>query len=134
MNGIILTGHGRFASGLADTARLLFGRIDLLRVVDFTADMAGDELERRLRAAVEDLADCDAILILTDLVGGTPFKASVMVSMEDERIHTLTGTNLPLLLQLASSEPESGDVGEWIKACVQTAAGALFAFEKPKLG
>lgn len=41
------------------------------------------------------------MLILTDVAGGTPFKMAVKASFGREDVTVVTGTNLPVVLQLA---------------------------------
>lgn len=40
----------------------------------------------------------DDILILTDMPAGTPFNVSVQLSLENEGIAVLSGTNFPMVL------------------------------------
>ena len=47
--------------------------------VDFPQEYSVEDLERELTKALDSLKDCDGILVLSDLGGGSPFKTAVMV-------------------------------------------------------
>ena len=72
MIGVVLTGHGQFAPGLADSMGLIIGEQENFAVVPFTPELAPEELSQRLLDAVRE-AGRDETLILCDLAGGTPF-------------------------------------------------------------
>ena len=78
MIGIVVTGHGHFATGLTSSVELIGGKPEHYHAVDFVQEDSTDDLEKKLEAAFASLKDCtDGILVFTDLVGGSPFKVSV---------------------------------------------------------
>ena len=103
MIGVIVTGHGNFATGLTSSVKLIAGSPENYVPVDFTQDKSTDDLERELREAIDLLkASCSGILIFTDLVGGSPFKVSAELSVElkdSVPIAVLSGTNLGMLVE-----------------------------------
>ena len=133
MIGLIVAGHGEFARGLADTVRMLAGELEHVVCVDFPAGMAGEELEQHLLAAADFMSACNRFVILTALPGGTPFRIAAGLALRDDRFRVLTGTNVPLLLQLALSRAEGADVDELIASAVEAAREALLAFEAPAI-
>ena len=83
MIGIVVTGHGHFASGLTSSVELIGGKPEHYHAVDFVQEDSTDDLEKKLEAAFASLKDCtDGILVFTDLVGGSPFKVSVELAMK----------------------------------------------------
>ena len=70
MIGVVLTGHGQFAPGLADSMGLIIGEQENFAVVPFTPELAPEELSQRLLDAVRE-AGRDETLILCDLAGCT---------------------------------------------------------------
>lgn len=133
MIGLIVAGHGEFARGLADTVRMLAGELEHVVCVDFPAGMSGEELEQHLLTAVDFMSACNRFVILTDLPGGTPFRIAAGLALADDRFRVLTGTNVPLLLQLALSRTEGADVDALIASAVEAAREALLAFEAPAI-
>ena len=46
---IIITGHGRFASGLKTSLDLIVGNFDFVKPVDFTEDKSPESLKEELK-------------------------------------------------------------------------------------
>ncbi len=106
MIGILVTGHGSFATGMISASKLITGPNDNLAGVDFAESDSVDTLSGNLRAAMEHLGD--EILVLTDLAGGSPFKTAVALknSIPDKHIEVISGANLPMIISaLLESKP-----------------------------
>ena len=103
MVGLIVTGHGKFASGFEGSLKLLAGIPTGVSFVDFSGE-SGDELKVQIAAVMDTMKEFDGVLVLSDLPGGTPFNKSVELKMEraDQPIEVMAGTNLPLLLACAT--------------------------------
>ena len=59
MTGLIITGHGQFASGLVSAVELLIGHQELLAAVDFKSGQSWDTLMEHLKDAVGTMQTCD---------------------------------------------------------------------------
>lgn len=101
MTGIIITGHGTFATGISSALELLTGHQDFLAAVDFKQDHSEEQLQENLKAALEAFSGCEQILVLCDILGGSPFKNAVTLSFEDDRVRVLYGVNLGMAVELA---------------------------------
>lgn len=100
MVGFILTGHGQFAPGLASAIAMVAGDQPAFTVVPFEGDQAASYGED-LRAAITAMREeCDGVLVFTDLLGGTPFNQSMMIAQDVDNVEVLTGTNLPMVIEL----------------------------------
>ena len=100
MIGIVVTGHGLFAEGMHSSAKMIAGENDHIKYVCFEDGMGLEDLAEKLNAAYNELSDCDGIVVLSDLPGGSPFKTAVECSMghPDKQIVVLSGTNLPMII------------------------------------
>ena len=100
MIGIVVTGHGLFAVGMQSSAKMIAGENDHIKYVCFEDGMGLEELAVKLNAAYNELSDCDGIVVLSDLPGGSPFKTAVECSVghPGKQIVVLSGTNLPMVL------------------------------------
>ena len=100
MIGLVVTGHGLFAEGMHSSAKMIAGENDHIKYVCFEEGMGLEGLAEKLNAAYNELSDCDGIVVLSDLPGGSPFKTAVEVSMNhpDKQIVVLAGTNLPMII------------------------------------
>ncbi|WP_238884072.1 PTS galactosamine/N-acetylgalactosamine transporter subunit IIA [Clostridium sp. YIM B02551] len=100
MIGIILSGHGNFASGLLSNIKLIAGEQEMVIGIDFIDGQGSAELKNNLKEAINNLGD--EILVLTDLAGGSPYMNSVLLKQElsDKKIEVISGTNVPMLLEV----------------------------------
>lgn len=99
MVGMIVTGHGSFASGITSGLKLLAGELQDYQPVDFTPEDSVDSLTQKLSCALDELQGCDGVLIFADLAGGSPFNVSVRLKMErKQEILVIGGANLPSVL------------------------------------
>lgn len=94
---IIITGHGKFASGLKTSLDLIVGNYDFVKPIDFIEEKSPESLKSEIKTFVESIED--KVYIFTDLVGGTPFKVSSELTLEHSNIEVLCGTNLPMLVE-----------------------------------
>jgi len=98
MIGILITGHGNFASGILSSLKMIVSEPEHVIGVDFTEEDSTDILKKRMLEMIPRLGT--EILILTDLQGGTPYNTSVILKTElkEFRIEVLAGCNLPMLI------------------------------------
>ncbi len=100
MIGLVVTGHGQFAEGLHTSARMIAGENEHVKYVCFEDGMSIEALAEKLNAAYSELSDCDGIVVLSDLPGGSPFKTAVECAFAhpEKKIEVLAGTNLPMII------------------------------------
>jgi len=95
---IVIVTHGRLASELAATARLIFGTLEGVHEVNLPHDRDINDMKSELSGIMASLAGEPAI-ILTDMYGGSAFMASVPFASGKDRM-LVAGVNMPLLLDL----------------------------------
>ncbi|HEX4499555.1 MAG TPA: PTS galactosamine/N-acetylgalactosamine transporter subunit IIA [Scandinavium sp.] len=101
MLGIILTGHGGFASGMEKAMKQILGEQSQFIAIDFPETSTTALLTEQLVQAVNALDPQEEIVFLTDLLGGTPFRVASTLAMQKAGREVITGTNLQLLLEMA---------------------------------
>lgn len=99
MIGIVVSGHGHFASGIVSALQLLAGVPDALQVVDFEGEDSVQMLEEKIKASVDGVKGEEGVLILTDLQGGSPFNVAMRLAAQEKGLEVVTGTNLPMLVE-----------------------------------
>ena len=111
MIGLVVTGHGLFAEGMHSSANMIAGENELVKYVCFKEGMNTEQLAEDLIAAYNSLGECDGIIVLSDLPGGSPFRTAVESSMTlpDKKIIVLSGTNLPMIITAATMASFSDD-------------------------
>jgi len=69
--------------------------------VDFKSGQSWDTLMEHLKDAVGTMQTCDELLILCDMIGGSPYKCAAALTDTDPRLTVLYGINLGMALELA---------------------------------
>lgn len=130
MIGILVSGHGTFASGITSGLKLLAGEPEFYKAVDFMPEDSTDILKEHLEEALEGLKECSAVLILTDLVGGSPFNVSLGLKLSrPESIEVVGGTNLPVLLDAYMSRNMAADAALLAESSVKAGIGQLVWYQ-----
>lgn len=129
MIGLLVTGHGNFGSGLTSSLNLIAGEQEHYQFVDFTKEV--DELREDLTNAMDALKDCEGILVLSDLVGGSPFKTAVEVGFSRGNVEVVGGSNLPMLVEISMTRKFMSDmsVKELADAAVNTGKDQIVRYE-----
>ena len=69
MIGLIVTGHGHFATGLTTSLNLIAGDAKEYVAVDFESTDSTDDLAKKLTDAMDSLKDCEGIIVLNRYCG-----------------------------------------------------------------
>lgn len=97
---IILFMHGNLASEFIRASALVFGEQEELEAYGVELGCDVDGLRRGIRESIQaSAARGQGVLILTDLMNGTPFNSMMQLEEECEFRH-FTGINFPLLLEV----------------------------------
>ena len=115
MIGILLCGHGHFASGLQSALTLIMGEQDDLCAVDFPKGETNTELKEHITAALERFKALEHVLVMCDLLSGSPFNTAIMEAMKDARIHVVYGVNLGMLMETTLMRNMGEDIDKLIQ-------------------
>jgi mannose/fructose/sorbose-specific phosphotransferase system IIA component len=96
---LIVTGHGKFATGLIDGIEIIVGKQENLIGIEFNNQNLEIYTEQIENAVKEAKDKNDSVIILTDLIGGTPFRISSFVSRNYSDVYVITGANIPMLIE-----------------------------------
>lgn len=108
MKGIVLTSHGTLAQGLAHAATFFMGDpVEQLTYCCLKQDSAPEEFGRELKEAIMRVDTGDGVVILADLLGGTPCNQAVRLL--NDKVDLIAGMNFPILLELLTGRM-MGDV------------------------
>jgi PTS system mannose-specific IIA component len=72
MVGILIVSHGRLAEALISSVQFLVGNLQKIRGVSIWPKDKGKEVRDRIQKEIEEVDDGDGVVILTDVLGGTP--------------------------------------------------------------
>lgn len=126
MIGLILTGHGVFSTGMHQSVSMIAGEQANVQAVPFFNDTGLDVLESNIRKAVDSMLEtCPAVVILTDLLGGTPFRFSMTVASNYQNVEVLAGTNLPMVLEGLALRTISTNVEDFVSMVTDSARDGI---------
>lgn len=129
MIGLIVTGHGNFASGITSSLNLIAGDLENYVAVDFPAEYSVEDLERELNNAFETLKDCEGVLVLSDLGGGSPFKTAVIAGYPRGNVEVVAGTNLPMAIEVNMARKFIEDLGMLTEMAMNTGKDQVVRYE-----
>jgi PTS system mannose-specific IIA component len=116
MVGILVVSHGGLADALIASAQSLVGNLQRTRGVSIWPKEKEEEVKDRVRKEMAKVDDGDGVVILTDVLGGTPTNLAFSV-LENKQVEVVTGVNLPMLLTLSSYRKEKSlrEIGRLVK-------------------
>ena len=101
MVGILIISHGKLAEALISSVQSLVGHLQKVKGVSIWPKDSNEEVKGRFRKNMEEVNDGNGVIILTDILGGTPTNLTLSL-VQNESVEVITGVNLPMLLTLSS--------------------------------
>ena len=105
MVGIVIVSHGKLAEALISSAQSLVGPLSQVEAVSIWPEDGEKKVQTEIQDKVTEVNDGDGVVILTDILGGTPTNVSLPL-LEKEKLEIVTGVNIPMLLTLSSYRRE----------------------------
>lgn len=97
MINIILASHGSLAEGMVDSVSMLYGKPECFHSVCLRAE----DVAKAFGERIESLLDLNVDnIILTDILGGTPFNQGMLLSERYSNVRVVAGMNLGMILEL----------------------------------
>jgi mannose/fructose-specific phosphotransferase system component IIA len=104
---IVIAGHGTLPSALLSATELICGPLADIVTAELGPGDSPDTYAERLRGVIGQ--DGRRVLVLCDLLGGTPFNVVSAIARRSPRIVCLSGMNLGVTVEAALSQ---GDLTE----------------------
>jgi len=98
---IVVVGHGDLAGALVATAEMICGPLPDVHAVGLLPSDSPESFSERFLETAGDPAG--RLLILTDLVGGTPHNVALAATRRLPRALLISGVNLAVLIEAAMS-------------------------------
>ena len=100
---LLLITHEHIANNLLNTAHdILNQKIENLASVEAPMNTPVEEIKETALNKLSLMNIDEGILILTDLIGSTPFNIAAQLNSEQSSSKLVSGLNLPMLLKLAN--------------------------------
>ncbi len=127
-NILVISGHGGYATAIKESLQMLAGSNQAVKSIDFTVDDSDVTLKKKMSQIIKENAEC-GILFICDLLGGTPFKSAVELSIENDNIEVVAGCNVGSILEM-SLRLDSMAVGDLADSIVDTSNKSTIRFRK----
>ena len=112
MRKLLVATHGRFASGIMETFKLIMGENEDI------SEKIGD-ISKKL----------NEMIIVADIMGGS-IANTFSSYIQSEKIHIITGLNLPLLIGLAQDLDSDVSTDELIENAIQMGREGIVDLKK----
>lgn len=110
MVGILLLTHTPLGNAFIEAATHVFrGRPDRIEALDVCADQDTAEVKRLANEAIERLNEGDGVLVITDVMGGTPSNCTLPLA-QPGTVEVIAGISLPMLLRALTYRHDTLDV------------------------
>ncbi len=133
MIGLIITGHGNFATGVDSAVKVIAGQQENYELVDFPLGGSLEDLQNGLKDAIAKLSHLDGVLVLADLVGGSPFKTAVEVSVGMENVAVVGGVSLAAIIEMSLLRNFNTDVFALADSAVECVKNNVVKYEFVKV-
>lgn len=119
MTGLIIATHGDLAASALEAAEVLVGEQEQVETIGFRP---GDSLElllERFTQAIKRLEECEEILVLTDIKGGSPCNAATVMKAKNPKLRVVAGLSIPLLAQFFESKANGETLADSIDELIE---------------
>ena len=99
MIGILISSHGKMAEGMLDTLNMFYSsELENVAALCYQENITLDDFNEKMNVTIQKINDGSGVIILTDIMGGTPMKEGIKHISDD--IIMISGMNFSLLLDL----------------------------------
>ncbi|MFI3172436.1 MAG: PTS sugar transporter subunit IIA [Eubacteriales bacterium] len=99
MIGILVATHGTFAEGLINAVELIAGKQEKVMGIGLNHGDSIEGYEEKMVSAIQALDDGDGVLVLVDILGGSPSNCAIKCMRLENNIKALTAANMPMLVE-----------------------------------
>ena len=128
MRKLLVATHGRFASGIMETFKLIMGESDEISEISAYVE-PGFDMQKEAEKKNHELNEEDELIIVADIMGGS-IANTFSSYIQSEKIHIITGLNLPLLIGLAQDLDSDISTDELIENAIQMGKEGIIDLNK----
>lgn len=128
MYNIVLASHGNFAQEMLRSAEMIMGDLDGISVFGLHPGDNVDELREKMLDTAKELHETADLLFLCDIVGGSPFNISSILTQMFPGSALIYGASLPILIE-AYSQRESMTAHEFVAYITENTSNYLGTFK-----
>ncbi len=138
MIGVVLATHGELGRALIGAMEMILGEQQRVAALSLQIADRIEDATGRLQAAVAGVDDGDGVLVLTDMLGGTPSNLCLALIGGPRTVEVVSGVSLPMLLKAVQARREGAlpEVAAQVKkvgrSAIIVAGEALAGPERPE--
>lgn len=99
MIGVVLATHGDLGRALIGAMEMIVGEQQRVAALSLQIADRIEDASARLQAAVAAADEGDGVLVLTDMLGGTPSNLCLALIGGPQTVEVVSGVSLPMLLK-----------------------------------
>ncbi|MEM0377695.1 MAG: hypothetical protein QXI90_08005 [Thermofilum sp.] len=126
----VLAAHGRLGCAMLEATAMILG-ISVYQKAACVDLQEGESLEN-FYDKLSSIVDGDTVIV-TDLFGGTPSRAALMLLQEARVKAVVTGLNMPMLLEMLMNDEGVSDLPEFLQRVRQAAREGVRVFASSDL-
>jgi len=107
--GIIIITHGQLAESLKQTLFSIVGKKEKVVSISVTTDFTLEKLAEEIEQEIKNLSS-QYVVIFTDMLGGTPCNASLMVANKQQNVYIISGVNIYMLITAVNLRELNKDI------------------------
>jgi fructoselysine and glucoselysine-specific PTS system IIA component len=127
MRKFLIATHGSFAAGIKSSLEMIIGSTENLYTIQAYTE-GNKSIAEELDQVMKEISDDDDLIIFTDLAGGSITNQVLQTALK-KNVYIIAGVNLPLLLDIVLSDPETG-VTEVIETGISNARDQIVFVNK----
>jgi len=125
MKGIVLASHGPYAQAALESVKLFVGDVANLEVLTLNTEDNPEDFKQKLEAAIRHQDHHEGVLLITDIPGGTPSNAGLMIASHYPKLEILTGLNMMMLMELILTREATSSMKEWIENAIYNGQASI---------
>jgi len=105
MIGVLIVTHLALAEAFMSVYDLIMGRQEGILGLSLDPQAPPEALRKQIQHGLAQVNNGDGVIILTDMLGGTPSNLSLSF-LQEGKVEVVSGVNLPMLLKLSQLRQE----------------------------
>lgn len=118
MRKLLIATHGHFAAGIKETMDFILGDTTNTEVICAYVE-SGFDMNKEVERVISNLDNNDELIVFVDLIGGSVSNA-FSTRISDSRIHLISGVNVPMLIEIATSLDSEDDIRSIIESSIHS--------------
>lgn len=99
MIGLVLATHGDLGRALIGSMEMIIGEQTRVSALSLQVSDCLEDATERLNRCIDETDGGEGVLILTDMLGGTPSNLCLSLIGGSHRVEVISGVNLPMVLK-----------------------------------